>query len=261
MHRPADAHRDEFNSLGYTVFEGVLTPAEIAEGVAAIDAILTPETHAPVTTSDASNRNGRRQLTAEYCSPKLALLGSHPRVVEAAERLGVGPLRLMQSPIPCSTFKSPPGGERLDWGHHVDWPHRPPEPGDETYVNGMIYLSTVEPGGGGLMVIPGSHRAVLRAMADPALRERAVAQDFKGFPGLAEPREMCVPAGGLLFFHSYLVHDRSENFRDQPRKVVFMHLKPRTEDERQSPSDVGKRFHPDHLAAMDTRTRWLCGIE
>lgn len=262
MHRSPDAHRREFDELGYTVFENLLSDDEVAAGSALFDELLTPDTQPPIVTGDANELNGRKQLNSKHCEPRLAMFGTHPRLLEAASVL-IGPdFRLTSAPIPCATFKSRPGGERFDFGYHVDWPQNPPRPGDLTRVNSVLHFAPVEPGGGAFMVVPRSHRLILSILEDPELRERALQQKFEGFPGLGEPVEMCVSAGSAIFYHAYLVHDRSENLRDQPRKVLFSLFKAyESEDERRQVRETAaKSLHPAFVEAMDARVRQLCGL-
>jgi ectoine hydroxylase-related dioxygenase (phytanoyl-CoA dioxygenase family) len=260
MHRTAAEHRREFDELGYTVFEGVLVPAEIDAAVEKIDCLLSFDSRPPLVTGGTDHSlNGRRQLARTNCEPYLANLGTHPRVVEAMERIIGGPVSLMMSPIPASTFKSAPGGERFEWGYHVDWLHTPPSDEDLRVAFGVLHLSRIDTGGGAFMVIPRSHRLVEAALRDPPLRERAFKQDFEHFPSLGERVEMRVRAGDMIVYHPLLVHDRSENLLDQPRKVVFVHYQPARGP--RDPSEIAKAFHADHLASMDPRTRRLCGIE
>ena len=263
MQRSAAEHRAEFREQGYTIFQGVLTPAEIEAASAIFDQTITFETKPPVVTGDINNTNGRRQLSAAYCEPRLSNIAGHPGVLQAAETLLGQSFRLLRTSIPCVTFKSPPGGERFDLGLHVDWPHTPPLPGDEMCLNGVLHFSTVEPRGGGFTVCPGSHRLVLKNLANAELSQRMLRQDFNhDFPDLAPPQVICAQAGDLLFYHSFLVHDRSENLREQPRKILFTHYKPYAEAaDRDTAKANTDSYHPDHLATMDERFRRLCGLE
>jgi hypothetical protein len=170
--------------------------------VESIDRLLSFDSRPPLVTGGTDHTlNGRRQLARANCEPHLANLGTHPRVVEAMERL-LGPVSLMFSPIPASTFRSAPGGERYEWGYHVDWLHTPPREQDLRVAFGVLHLSRVDPGGGAFMLIPRSHKLVEASLRDPALREQAFRQDFEHFPGLLDSGgrvEMRVrPAAGAI---------------------------------------------------------------
>ena len=113
------------------------------------------------------------------------------------------------------------------------------------------------------MVRPGSHRLVADSLANPALRQRMLDQDFNDFPGLSDPLAMCVPAGSVVFFHAFLVHDRSENVLEQPRKVLFTHYRGFSDDaqRRAYAADAASRFAQHQIDSMDPRMRQLCGLD
>jgi ectoine hydroxylase-related dioxygenase (phytanoyl-CoA dioxygenase family) len=256
--------RNQFERDGYFIVNDILSNHELSCAGALFDAWLPADAQPPLVSGEKGVQlNGRKALMAQFCEPHLANFAGHPRLIEAADALLGSPLRIHQAPVPVATHKSPPGAENFDLGYHVDWPHNPPEPGDERYVNCVLHFSTVEPGGGAFMLRPGSHQFVEQYLADPALRARVLAQDFNNLPGLPEPMEMCVPAGSAVFFHAFLVHDRSENVRDAPRQVMFVHFlkcdDPVPLDA--STEDSASRFHADHVRAMDDRMKKLCGIQ
>ena len=263
MQHTAAEHRAEFADQGYTIFQGVLTLQEIEAALPIFDETITFDTRPPIVTGDVNQLNGRRQLNSASCEPRLSNFGGHPRVLEAVELLLGRPFRLLRTPIPCVTFKSPPGDERFDLGLHVDWPRTPPLENDEPSINGVLHFSTVEPQGGGFTVCPGSHRLVLDNLANPELSRRMFEQDFNNrFPGLSAPQEICAGAGDLLFYHAFLVHDRSENLRQQPRKILFTHYKPYADEPARATAKTNSEsFHPAHVATMDERFRQLCGLE
>ena len=250
--------RDQFEREGYFIVNGILSEEEIYEAVAVIDRLLPPDAQPPYVCGTGIDMNGRKALRGEHCEPRLSNLAGHPRLIEAAEMLLDGPVRICHTSCPAVTYKSPPGAEQFGTSDHVDWPHTPPEPGDENFVNCVLHFSTVEPGGGAFILRPGSHRFVRKCLEDPELRERALAQEFKNMDGLQERKAMCVPAGSAVFFHAYMVHDRSENVLDMPRRVLFAHFVQCEVDE--PVEDRSSAFHPDQVRSMDNRMKRLCGI-
>ncbi|MFL2542159.1 MAG: hypothetical protein ACJ0UT_09360, partial [Candidatus Latescibacterota bacterium] len=76
------------------------------------------------------------------------------------------------------------------------------------------------------------------------------------------PLEMCVPAGAAVFFHSFLVHDRSENVLDIPRRVLFTHYKGFDNAAQLGDwaTDAPNRFAQHQIATMDPRLKHLCGL-
>lgn len=259
MTKPIQIDRDFFDREGYVVVEDILSEEEIVEARSLFEKWLPEDVQPPLVPGEVGvPSNGRKPLLAEYCEPRLSNLAGHPRLVEAVAGLLDTSPRLRSASVPVATYKSTPGTERFDLGYHVDWPNNPPEPGDEALINGVLHVNKVEPGGGAFMLYPGSHHCVEKYLQDPELRARALGQDFNDMPGLPEPMEMCVPAGSAVFFHSFLVHDRSENLLDVPRLVLFVHYEERSD---QAPlEENASRFHADHLKAMDNSMKELCGI-
>ena len=128
-------------------------------------------------------------------------------------------------------------------------------------LSGVLSCSAVSTRGGAFMVRSGSHAVVRRHLetGDNDTLERLLAQDLSVLePELEPPTEMCVPAGSCIFYHPFLVHDRSENFLPEPRLVLFAHYRLSS-----VPAEIGDAtpfFHGDHLAAMDGRERAVCGL-
>ena len=260
MTEPIQTNRSQFERDGFAFVPGVLSADEIALAAPIFAERLPPDKQPPGV--PGNSRNGRKTLISDHTDPRLSNLAGHPRLIAAVEQL-IGPLFLIQTTsAPVITYKSPPGAERFDLGYHVDWPNNPPRLHDDRHLNCALHFSTVEPGGGALMVCPGSHHLVEKKLEDPALRQRMLNQDFNDFPGLPEPLEVCVPAGTAVFFHSFLVHDRSENVLDVPRKVLFTHYKgfdtPR--QRRDWATNAADRFAKHQVATMDTRLKGLCGL-
>ena len=250
--------RDQFEREGYFIVNGILSEDEINEAVAVIDQLLPPDSQPPYVCGTGAEMNGRKALGGGHCEPRLSNLAGQPRLIEAAEMLMDSPIRICHTSCPVVTYKSPPGAEQFGASDHVDWPHTPPEPGDENYVSCVLHFSTVEPGGGAFIVRPDSHRFVQKCLEDPGLRERAMAQEFREMDGLQERKAMCVPAGSAVFFHAFMVHDRSENVLDVPRRVLFAHFVRCEVDE--PVEDRSSAFHPEQVRSMDDRMKRLCGI-
>ena len=113
------------------------------------------------------------------------------------------------------------------------------------------------------MIYPGSHRLVEKTLANLELRKRMLDQNFNDFPGLPEAVEVCVPAGTAVFFHSFLVHDRSENILDVPRRVLFTHYKgfDDTQQRHEWAAKAAERFVQHQIDTMDERLLHLCGLD
>ncbi|NKB71177.1 MAG: hypothetical protein GKR89_29245 [Candidatus Latescibacteria bacterium] len=260
MPQPIQIDRAQFERDGFAVANNVLSAAELATFAPIFAEHLPPDQQPPGI--PGNDRNGRKTLISDYTDPRLSNLVGHPRLIAAVEQL-TGPFFLANcTSAPVITYKSPPGAERFDLGYHVDWPNNPPKPHDQRHLNCALHFSTVEPGGGALMICPGSHHLVAKNLDNQALRQRMLDQNFNDFPGLSRPLEMCVPAGAAVFFHSYLVHDRSENLLDVPRKVLFTHYKgfDNARQRQAWAASAAERFAQHQVATMDERLLRLCGL-
>ena len=261
MDKLIQANQCQFERDGFAFVHDVLSAAEI-EIFAPIFSERLPADKLPPGIPDAG-LNGRKTLISEHTDPRLSNLAGHRHLIEAVDTL-IGPRFLIQSTsAPVITYKSPPGAERFDLGYHVDWPNNPPKPHDDRHLNCALHFSTVETGGGALMICPGSHRLVEKSLEDPELRKRMLDQNFNGFPGLPEPVEVCVPAGTAVFFHSFLVHDRSENILAVPRRVLFTHYKgfDDTQLRHEWAAKATERFVQHQIDTMDERLLHLCGLD
>ena len=260
MHRSAREHRQEFEELGYTIFEAVLTPQEVAVASPIFDAIITSETAPPLVTG---NESARRQLnSALYCEPRLSFYGGHPAVLETVAMLLDCPFHLTRTPVPTVTFSGQAGGvPGHNWSGHVDWHSKPPAPTDHLHRFGIIHFTTVQPNGGGFTLVPGSHHLVARNLNDSELAPRMFRQEFRDFPGLGPEQEMCAKAGDVLYYHPFMVHGASDNQSTHARKVLHTHYFPVLDEPIETRASIESHFHPDHLAAMDERWRKLIGLD
>ncbi|MBI2191461.1 MAG: phytanoyl-CoA dioxygenase family protein [Planctomycetes bacterium] len=261
MNRSARRHQEEFQELGYTVFQGVFSPEEVAFALPIFDEIISPRTAPPVV---CSNGGARRQLnSALYCEPRLSAFGGFPIVLETVSIILDKPFRLTRSPVPTVTYPGKAGGvPGQNWTGHVDWDAKPPVEKDALYIYGIIHFTTVEPNGGGFTVVPRSHRVVEQNLSNAELSTRMFQQKFSDFPGLETEREMQAKAGDILYYHPFLVHGASDNQSTRTRKVLHTHYIPirDEETERGERESIRRRFHPAHLTVMDERFRRIIGL-
>ena len=261
MRNPVQVDRAQFERDGFAFVHDVLSADEIDIFAPIFSQHLPPDKEPPGIPD--AGLNGRKTLISDYTDPRLSNLAGHPRLIDVVEQL-IGPHFLIQTTsAPVITYKSPPGAERFDLGYHVDWPNKPPKPHDDRHLNCALHFSTVESSGGALMICPGSHHLVEKSLGNPELRQLMLDQNFNDFPGLPEPQEVCVPAGTAVFFHSFLVHDRSENMLDVPRRVLFTHYKGFDDTDQRSDwaANAEERFAKHQVATMDERLLALCGLD
>lgn len=140
---------------------------------------------------------------------------------------------------PLVTFPRPGRWAVPTTGWHLDWPARG-APGSQLLVKWLAYLSPVAPGGGGTVVLAGSHHLVARYLAeadpdDPG-RSRTVRDAVLGaHPGLRDLRpdrtttvrgvpvrvvELTGDPGDVVFLHPHLLHAAAPNHTDRPRLML-----------------------------------------
>ena len=160
-------NRSLFESNGFAIVPDILSAEEIEIFAPIFSERLPPDKQPPGISGNSLN--GRKTLISDYTDPRLSNLAGHPRLIDAVDQL-IGPHFLIQSTsAPVITYKSTPGAERFDLGYHVDWPNNPPQLHDDRHLNCALHFSTVESGGGALMICPGSHRLVEDYLGIPVL--------------------------------------------------------------------------------------------
>src|SRR5262249_6531889 len=148
-----------------------------------------------------------------------------PALVELARAIlrngDVADLRLLEQVLIRTDPKPAPHGPT---GWHVDWAFFPEEDRAaprQTYYHMVQACSTVEPGGGAFMIVPGSHHRTYAATA--RLTREAELAEFKRDPAQAagvaldEGIEVCASEGDLIVFNPMCIHSASGNARARPR--------------------------------------------
>lgn len=152
-----------------------------------------------------------------------------PALLELAQAIlktrQLADLRLLEQVLIRTDPKPPPHGPT---GWHIDWTFFPDEyqaTPRQTYYHMVQACSTVEPGGGAFMVVPGSHHRTYAVTSK--LTDEAELAEFKRNPMQAagvdvdEGIEICATEGDLIVFNPMCIHSASGNARSQPRYVYF----------------------------------------
>jgi hypothetical protein len=150
-----------------------------------------------------------------------------PAVAEVAQQLGGGGFEgkdwttLVLWPREGATWYPAHGG-------HVDPYGGPPEYYNPFVLTAVTYLYPVEHGGGAFTYWPGSHAAVWAFLREDPSRidgsfKHALPEWRRHFTDLAPrpPEEFLAEPGTVLFSHSLVVHNMSQNVRDVPRFGMF----------------------------------------
>jgi ectoine hydroxylase-related dioxygenase (phytanoyl-CoA dioxygenase family) len=201
---PCALPRDLLASLRATVDEIVAGAAKVS---AHTDVYDLEDTHTP-----AAPRVRRIKAPHKHF-PSFAELTRHPRITDIVAEL-IGPdIRLHGSKL---NMKSPGHGAAVEW--HQDWAFYP-HTNDDVLATG-IYLDDCSMENGPLLVVPGSHKALVY--------DHHANGYFTGAmdPGLkAAGYDLAVPlmgeAGSMTIHHARLVHGSALNTSSRPRRLLL----------------------------------------
>ena len=86
----------------------------------------------------------------------------------------------------------------------------------------MIYLTDVQPHGGGTVVWPGSHRRLETLASSHPQRYKYLATLYRDIStlDLGSPREINARAGDVLYYHYLCAHSGSTNTGPGPRLAL-----------------------------------------
>jgi ectoine hydroxylase-related dioxygenase (phytanoyl-CoA dioxygenase family) len=208
---------------GYVVVRGFL-PANVTAAIRAhIDRLAPPPE--PVDLPGKRRVHDLRHpipgaIMAEIVTPALVDLA-----MAILKTTVVADLRLLEQVLIRTDPQPPPHGPA---GWHVDWAFLPDEyeaRPRQTYFHMVHACSTVEPGGGAFMIVPGSHHRAYAATARFTTAEELAAFRTDPIPAsgvdVSEGIEVCAADGDLIIFNPMCIHSGSRNARSLPRYVYF----------------------------------------
>jgi len=217
-----EAKAQEYRDKGYIVVPSLLTPAEVAEIVAAADSVMgrakeLDRSDEILDLDDAHTRHAplvRRIKNPNQHHEVFARLAKQPRILDVLEKV-LGPdIRFHHSKL---NNKSAGGGAAVEW--HQDWAFYPHTNDDVLAVG--IYLDDCGLDNGPLLCVPGSHKgptfdhhvdgAFCGAM-DPTVAKL----DY----GKAEA--LYGPAGSITVHHARMVHGSALNRSNRTRRLYLM---------------------------------------
>ncbi|MDA1190310.1 MAG: phytanoyl-CoA dioxygenase family protein [Candidatus Poribacteria bacterium] len=242
LHRVSDEEKYFFDLRGYLVVPGALSPQEIDEANAALDAKMSLARNLAVGSLSRgaqalSGDSSRIELTGmlgwepEYRIPFRKML-AHPVVVSRLNEFSGRGFRLDHGPLLISAKK---GAE----GHTL---HGQGEPFEQSVLyhqqNGRIFcrgitvawqLADCNAGDGGFAIVPGSHK-----LSEPTPREVRILEDDLGVV-----EQVPMKAGDLLFFAETATHGTLPWTADHDRRSVLYKYASRG-----AARAVGKYFTP-----------------
>lgn len=256
---------DMYEELGYCLIPGLVDASVIARGRAAIERTITPGT-----SKEIVHIWGTRLQTIipEVFIPELDEVAWQPRVLDVARAMVGGPIRLSETPIVVVTFQGKVCGSvrAKNWIGHLDGV--PAEPFDRVgrrRASLWIAFADIEPDGGAMTVVPGSHKHVHHRVAtDPAwVKYRQQCNEYtaeNNIEGMEwNPTEITCKAGDGFFYYGHSIHSASDNSLAQPRIVAIYNYVSATS--KPGPEDAyAKGFSKKHIESMSRRMREIVGV-
>jgi hypothetical protein len=263
MSNTAQTPRQELYEKGYTIVRNVFTKEEAARGAEILLSKITPETPG----SFAHNEWGtRRQLRIpQNYIPEMDEYACNENLLAVVGELIEGPFKLGMEPIPCVTFTGKVAGSIHDgnWAGHVDgFPPCTQAEREGTFASGWIAFLDIEPRGGGMTILPGSHHWVEKAIQDPEFRKQKEERNSYGqhenLPGLEwNPVEITCKAGDVFFNNGDAIHNASDNQLETPRTVCMCSYSSTTFGTKEEDAPLEERFNSEHLEIADERFKKL----
>ena len=256
---------------GYLLVPSVLAPAEVelyaraVVGMMPRDLNVPEEWHANAGRFKPYRRGAGGAMDDTVDTPELLPLLCNERLYEvAAQLLGSRHLRVFDGSVGITMRNMSNGDHELSQNLHID--ASVPKTVDqflgtpeELQVGGCYYLTDVEPGGGGIHVVPGGHRWVAEEAAKDA-KGRHLHQDWKRVPNL-ETVEVTGKAGDFAILHHLMPHAASHNRSPRTRLAYFVRYI-RCDHAHGGDRKSHERSYSDaQLAVMSPLGRKLLGVE
>lgn len=212
-------------------------------------------------------------------TPELIPLLCHERLYEVAKDLmGRHDLRVQDGTIGI-TIRNDDAGltagalHRPDFSRvtasqplHID-PSIPDEADNFTFapnelqVGGLFYLTDVEPGGGGITVVPGGHKLVEQQARAAGAGGRALHGGWKNISGFPASVEVTGEAGDFIMTHYLLPHAASHNRRERARVAYFVRFTQPDHPFFPPPLPGPGRYNVRQFNAMTPLARRLLGVD
>jgi ectoine hydroxylase-related dioxygenase (phytanoyl-CoA dioxygenase family) len=292
MSQLTDAQVDEFSENGFIVIKGVLSREEADGFRKKVIDLIPRDLDIPFPWASVSGRikpyheGYHEQATRPgheddgiYDTPEFLPLLCHETIYEAAAQLmGRSNIRVQDGTIgitirnDVSAFKAGGrkeseivGGAIMSQPLHVD--SSIPDYADnftfspsELQIGALIYLTDVEPLGGGLHAVPGGHNRVKReCQAGPTGRH--LYDNWLNITGWPETVEVTGNAGDVILSHYLLPHGASHNRRARTRVAYFTRFSCLDHPFYPPPAPSVDRFNTRQLEAMGKLGRMLLGVD
>ena len=282
---------DEFHENGYLRIRGLLTRAEAEHYRNHILGMIPPDFTLPFPWKSVNGRikpyhEGYGDQETRYGheddgiwdTPELLPLLCHEGLYQCARALiGTPDLRVQDGTIGITLRNDPPGlsaggrrgtaaGNMLSQPLHVDSSVPEEVPNfrfcpEELQVGGLFYLTDVEPGGGGIHVVPGGHKMVERDARAAGDGGRSLQNGWHGITGYPEPTEVTGEAGDFIMTHYLMPHAASHNRRERARVAYFIRYSRLDHPFFPPPPPTSSRYNHRQLNAAGATGRKLLGVD
>lgn len=222
----------EHESNGYSIVEGLLSPAEVQDYWQELVRLSADErlrADERVITEQASG-SVRSIFDMHELSPLIADLVRDTRVLDRARQLLGSEVYIHQSRVNYM-----PGFRGSGFYWHSDFETWHAEDGmpRPRAVSCSIALSDNYPFNGGLMLVPGSHHTFVQCVGETPDRnyKSSLKEQRTGVPSESDVTSMAAeygidqftgPAGSALWFDSNILHGSGNNITPYPRSNIFL---------------------------------------
>lgn len=262
----SDSEIDQFWEQGYVVIKGAISREE-SDFYRQIILDMIPR---DLSMPKAWNVNAGRikpyheDGNGTYETPELLPLLINPKLYAAAVQL-LGSHKLRSSDGSLGVTLRNDSGPTLSQSLHLD----ASVPSDvsnflftleELQVGGCYYFGDVEPGGGGIHVVPGGHKLV-EEQARGKQNGRQLHNAWKKIEGFPETVEVTGESGDFAMLHHLMPHAASNNRHSVPRVAQFTRFM--REDHPHYPAKPAPttRYNDEQLRVMTPLGKKLLGVE
>ncbi|WP_034268770.1 ectoine hydroxylase [Haloechinothrix halophila] len=244
---------------GYSIVEGLLSPAEVQGYWQELNRLSSDETlkaDERVITEKASGEV-RSIFDVHQLSDMVAELVRDPRVLDRARQILGSDVYIHQSRVNYMPgFK----GNGFYWHSDFETWHAEDGMPRPRAVSCSIALTDNYPFNGGLMIMPGSQRTFVQCVGETpddhyksSLKEQEI-----GVPTKTDVTKLAAehgidqftgPAGGALWFDSNIMHGSGNNITPYPRSNIFLVFNS-VENALEEPFAAGSR-RPEFIASRD----------
>jgi hypothetical protein len=262
---------DLFWEQGFLVVRGVLTPDDAKHFGRLIMDLLPRDLHIPDHWHSVDGRIKPFYTPGNetFDGPEFIPLWQNSTLYSVMAQLLEYPnLQMNDGSVAITLRNTGPKEGPLSQAVHID-PAVPEDVDDflfipeELEIGGCYYFTDVEPGGGGVHVVPGGHR-IVEEEARATVRGRQLHDKWRLITHL-DTVEVTANAGDFVLMHHLMPHAGSHNRHSRTRLAQFFRYgrddHPYSAGNRPGDPPAGKSFNDLQLKAMSPLGRKLMGVD